>query len=165
MHVIQHPDWVNSIAFSPDGSCLASGSDSIVRIWNTATGELEDELEGHTSYVKSVAFSHNGQFIVSGSWDKTVWIWNTATSETTYMLMGHTNQVRSVAMSRDDKFVVSGSALQEAPALTGSTLDTCSFSTKTASPECRRTEKECLEAMTVWDSCYVKGLLYLYLLE
>ena len=109
LHVIQHPDWVNSIAFSPDGSRLASGSDRIVQIWNTATGEWEDELEGHTHHVESVAFSHNGQFLVSGSWDKTVRIWNTATCETAYMLTGHTNQVRSVAISRNDKFVVSGS--------------------------------------------------------
>ena len=107
LHVIQHPDRVNSIAFSPDGSRLASGSDKIVRIWNTATGELEDELEGHTNAELSVAFSHNGQFIVSGSWDKTVRIWNMATCETTYMLMGHTDQVRSVAISRNEEFVVS----------------------------------------------------------
>ena len=110
LHVIQHPNWVNSVAFSPDGSRLASGSDKIVRIWNTATGELEDELEGHTDLVKSVAFSHNGQLIVSGSWDKTVRIWNTATCETTYMLTGHTNKVMSVAISRNEEFVVSGSS-------------------------------------------------------
>ena len=100
LHVIQHSCWVNSISFSPDGSRLASGSDRIVQIWNTATGELEDELEGHTHLVESVAFSHSGQFIVSGSWDETVRIWNTATCETTYVLTGHTDHVRSVAISR-----------------------------------------------------------------
>ena len=107
MHVIQHSCWVNSISFSPDGSRLASGSDRIVQIWNMATGELEDELEGHTHLVESVAFSHNGQFIVSGSWDETVRIWNTATCETTYVLTGHTDHVRSVAISRNEEFVVS----------------------------------------------------------
>ena len=84
LHVIQHPSTVNSVAFSPDGSRLASGSHEIVRIWNTATGELEDELEGHENWVQSVAFSHNGHFIVSGSQDKTVWIWNRAICETRY---------------------------------------------------------------------------------
>ena len=109
LHVISHPASVHSVAFSPDGGRLASGSDEIVRIWNTATGELEDELEGHTQRVRSVAFSHDGHFIVSGSGDKTARIWNTATCETRFMLMGHTGEVMSVAISRNDKFVVSGS--------------------------------------------------------
>ena len=99
---------VTSVAFSPDSSRLASGSFEIVRIWNTATGELEDELEGHTGVVESVAFSHNGRFIVTGS-DETVRIWDTATCETTYMLTGHEETVTSVAISRNDKFVLSGS--------------------------------------------------------
>ena len=109
LHVIQHPSYVKSVAFSPDSGHLASGSDKIVRIWNTATGELEDELEGHTQLVWSVTFSHNGQFLVSGSKDMSVRIWNMATCNTRYMLMGHTSDVMSVAISRDDKFVVSGS--------------------------------------------------------
>ena len=110
LHVIQHASKVKSVAFSPDGGRLASGSGEIVRIWNTATGELEDELEGHTDDVESLAFSHNGHFIVSGSRDKTVRIWNTATCETRYMLIGHTSEVTSVAISRNDQFVVSGSS-------------------------------------------------------
>ena len=109
MHVIRHPSFVHSVAFSPDGGHLVSASDKIVRIWNTATGELEDDLEGHTNIVWSVAFSHNGCFIVSGSGDGTVRIWNTATWKTTYVLMGHRSGVRSVAISRNDWFVVSGS--------------------------------------------------------
>ena len=109
VHVIRHASIVNSVAFSPDGSRLASGSDCVVRIWNMATGELEDELEGHTNTVESVAFSHNGHFVMSGSWDKTVRIWNTAISQSTYMLTGHVAAVKSVAISRNDKFMVSGS--------------------------------------------------------
>ena len=109
LHVIRHASWVYSVAFSPDGGRLASGSDEIVRIWNTATGELEDELEGHAGWVRSVAFSHNGCFIVSGSDDTSVRIWNATTCETRYMLTGHTHAVTSVAISRNDKFMVSGS--------------------------------------------------------
>ena len=109
VYVLKHVSRVHSVAFSPNGSRLVSGSDRIVRIWNMTTGELEDELEGHTNNVRSVAFSHNGCFIVSGSSDKTVRIWNTATCETTYMLTGHEAAVVSVAISRNDEFAVSGS--------------------------------------------------------
>ena len=109
VHVIVQGARTHSVAFSPNGTRLVSGSDKIVNIWNTTTGQLDDLLEGHTNLVRSVAFSHNGRFIVSGASDKTVRIWNTATGETTYMLTGHEDAVMSVAISRDDKFVVSGS--------------------------------------------------------
>ena len=109
LHVMRHTSEVYSVAFSPDGGRLASGSDKIVRVWNTATGELEDKLEGHTDTVLSVAFSHNGRFIVSGSGDETVRIWNIATCDTRYTLTGHTSDVTSIAISRNNKFVVSGS--------------------------------------------------------
>ena len=109
LHVMRHRSPVHSVAFSPDGGRLTSGSDEMVRIWNTATGELEDELYGHTKRVWSVTFSHNGHLIVSGSEDATVRIWNVATCETRYTLRGHTSDVTSVAISRNDEFVVSGS--------------------------------------------------------
>ena len=110
LHLIPHAREVKSVAFSPDTSRLVSGSlDEIVRIWNTATGELESQLEGHTDGVLSVAFSHNGRFIASGSVDTTVRLWNTTTCDTAHVLTGHKGAITSVAISKDDKFVVSGS--------------------------------------------------------
>ncbi|THU82209.1 hypothetical protein K435DRAFT_627280, partial [Dendrothele bispora CBS 962.96] len=50
-----------------------------VGIWNTATGQEEAKLEGHTDWVMSVAFSPDGSQLASRSSDNTVWIWNTAT--------------------------------------------------------------------------------------
>jgi len=77
-----HTSWVNSVAFSPDGQLLASGSgDETVRLWNPATGEQLQKLEGHTDSVKSVAFSPDGQLLASGSGDETVRLWNPATGE------------------------------------------------------------------------------------
>ena len=109
LHVMRHTSEMYSVAFSPDGGRLASGSDKIVRVWNTATGELEDKLEGHTDTVLSVAFSHNGRFIVSGSGDETVRIWNIAICDTRYTLTGHTSDVTSIAISRNNKFIRYGS--------------------------------------------------------
>ncbi|KIJ43766.1 hypothetical protein M422DRAFT_110748, partial [Sphaerobolus stellatus SS14] len=73
---------VDCIAFSPDGSFIASGShDGTVRIWNVATGETLKELKGHERWVRSVAFTPDGSFIASGSHDRTVRIWNVAMGE------------------------------------------------------------------------------------
>jgi len=67
---------VLSVAFSPDGQTLASGSDdTTVRLWQVSDGTLLRTLEGHTDTVLSVAFSPDGQTLASGSWDRTVRLW------------------------------------------------------------------------------------------
>jgi len=67
--------YVNSIAISPDGQILASGSDdSTIKLWNLRTGVLST-LSGHSSNVNSVVFDATGKILVSGSEDKTIKIW------------------------------------------------------------------------------------------
>ncbi|KAG8849678.1 hypothetical protein FRB91_009688 [Serendipita sp. 411] len=77
-----HGDGVWSLAFSPDGSKLVSGSgDNTIRIWNLQTRSHMITLKGHTHTVLSVAFSPDNQKVVSGSHDKTVRVWNVETGE------------------------------------------------------------------------------------
>ena len=77
-----HTSWVTAVAFSPDGSLLASASnDKTVRLWNPQTGQEVQVLEGHTSWVTAVAFSHDGLLLASASYDATVRLWNPQTGQ------------------------------------------------------------------------------------
>jgi WD40 repeat protein len=105
-----HSDWVNSVAISPDGRTLASGShDKTIKIWNLATGEQIRTLSGHSYSVYSVAISPDGRTLASGSRDKTIKIWNLATGEQIRTLSGHSDWVNSVAISPDGRTLASGS--------------------------------------------------------
>jgi WD40 repeat protein len=57
-----HLDWVRSVAFSPDGRTLASGSfDTTIKLWDVTTRREIATLKGHSWSVKSVAFSPDGK--------------------------------------------------------------------------------------------------------
>ncbi|MBC6473611.1 MAG: hypothetical protein GDA48_12975 [Hormoscilla sp. GM102CHS1] len=104
-----HFNTVYSVAISPDGQLLASGSyDKTIKIWNLGSGRLLRTLTGHSDWVKSVAISPDGQLLASGSWDDTIKIWNLGSGRLLRTLTGHSDWVRSVAFSPDGQTIVSG---------------------------------------------------------
>jgi hypothetical protein len=75
--IIEDPSVANSVAFSPDGARLVSGSwDKTLRLWDAKTGQpIGEPWRGHEDEVRSVAFSPDGTRLVSGSFDKTLRLW------------------------------------------------------------------------------------------
>eukprot|EP01137_Pigoraptor_chileana_P025186 Opistho-2@94276 len=89
-----HSGEVLSVAYSPDGQTVATGSgDCTARVWDAATGQCKLTLSGHSDAVASVAFSPDGRTIATGSDDKTARVWDAATGQCKLTLMG--TQVRS----------------------------------------------------------------------
>lgn len=114
------PLWSNpvrngagTLAFSPDGSRLASTEKEIVKMWDVASGRELATLKGHSVdvflEVKSVAFSPDGSRLASGSGDKTVKIWDVASGKELATFMGHSGGVECVAFSPDGNSLASGS--------------------------------------------------------
>ncbi|KAG5731782.1 hypothetical protein E4T56_gene1561 [Termitomyces sp. T112] len=107
---IEQKAEVMSVAFSPDGTHIVSGSwDKTICVWDSSTRAKVLQLTGHTSGVYSVAFSPDGTHIVSGSWDKTICVWDSSNGAELLQLTGHTSPVYCVAFSPDGTHIVSGS--------------------------------------------------------
>ena len=106
-----HLGPIRGLAFSPDGSRLASASqDHTLRLWNMETGGAVASLTGHLDYVLSLAWSPDGKRLVSGAWDRTARVWSVESGKTEAVLTGHARDVLSVAWSRDGRTIATGAA-------------------------------------------------------
>ena len=104
-----HAGPVTQIAFSPDGSKIASGyQDSTVRVWSSHTGQLLTAFRAHKSGVTDVAFSPDGARLVT-SGDTILTIWDIASSQPLAILRGHTQRVTGVAFSPKGARLLTGS--------------------------------------------------------
>lgn len=100
---------VHSVAFSPDGTTIASGGEKQpIQLWRVSNGERKLTLTGHSDTVNAVAFSPDERTLASGSADRTIKIWDLSTGEPLQTL-GHSDTVYTVAFSRDGRTLVSGS--------------------------------------------------------
>jgi len=104
-----HTDIVGSVAFSPDGAQVVTGSrDTTAGLWDAATGDEIRWFEGHTSSVTSVAFSPDGTQVLTGSVDNTARLWDAATGDEIRSFEGHMDSVSSVAFSPNGTQLLTG---------------------------------------------------------
>ncbi|CAE6447040.1 unnamed protein product [Rhizoctonia solani] len=117
-----HIASVTTVAFSPSGTNLASGSkDRTIRIWDAYSGTLPAPIfAGHTSGITCIAYSPEGGQVISGSRDCTIRMWNAVSGLCVWVSCevrglsstisnDHTLRIQSVAFSPDGTLVASGS--------------------------------------------------------
>jgi len=111
-----HNGWVTQIATNnsfPD-TILSSSRDKTMIVWKLTRedsnyGVPHKRLRGHGHFITDVALSQDGQYALSGSWDKTLRLWDLNVGKWTRRFEGHTKDVLSVAFSGDNRQIISGS--------------------------------------------------------
>jgi len=104
---LKHDGTVYSVAFSPDGTLLATASYPTARVWDMPSGRLLTTLK-HDDPVSSVAFSPDGTLLATGSQDYTARVWDMPSGKLLTKLK-HDSSVYSVVFSPDGKLLATGS--------------------------------------------------------
>ncbi|MBI3409423.1 MAG: hypothetical protein HY040_13865 [Planctomycetes bacterium] len=108
---LRHGHEVHAVAYSPDGTKLATTSrDRTVKVWDLGNGHESLTYSGHDDQVRAVAFSPDGKSIASGGGDRDIKIWDAATGKDLQTFKGQGAYVTGLVFSKDGKYLVSSQA-------------------------------------------------------
>jgi len=107
----QHTDAVVSVAYSPNGHSIATGSkDQTVKIWDVETGLDTMTLTGHQGTVYSVAFSPDARYLLTssdeGNMGKPVILWDARSGQELAVIHGHEARINATAFSPDGQYIL-----------------------------------------------------------
>lgn len=116
IRVLSSPVPVTSVAWSPDGRYIATGtsgpvtptSQDTTQVWEAVSGRLLVAFK-HSNFTNSVAWSPDSRKLASGSADGTISIWDITTQQLLILFSGHSTIVSTLAWSPDGKYLASGS--------------------------------------------------------
>ena len=106
--IVGHQDYVEKVAFNPDGALLASsGKDHVIKLWTVANGMELHTLSGHSDDVTSIAFSPDGKLLASAGLDDAIKLWQVADGRELRTFEGD-SAVHGIAFSPDGDWLASG---------------------------------------------------------
>ncbi|MBI1785063.1 hypothetical protein HYR69_07950 [Candidatus Sumerlaeota bacterium] len=107
--ITKHTDWVQAVAFSPDGWFLATGDRAGgLYVWQAETGRDVHTLRGHTGAVNTVDFRHDSQALASAGADGQIYLWEMNEGKNVKKWGAHGPGVLSIKFARDGRLVSSG---------------------------------------------------------
>ena len=115
-----HFEGAQDVAFSPDGTRLATASTLSALVWDAVTGRWIASFGGHADTVTSVAFSPDGTLVVSVAVDETARVCEADTGRETVVLAEHRGTDTAAAFVPDGTLIV-----------TGASNGTCGYGTRT----------------------------------
>ncbi|MEG3973006.1 hypothetical protein QT970_00080 [Microcoleus sp. herbarium8] len=106
-HTMELPTTASAVAISPDGLVCAAGlHNGTIKLWQWKTF-TERTIPAHSNITKSLAFSSDGQTLVSGSRDKSIKFWNVQTGKLEGAISENLGEVSQIALSTDNRILVS----------------------------------------------------------
>ncbi|NHB67917.1 nSTAND1 domain-containing NTPase [Perlabentimonas gracilis] len=140
--MIPDSNW-GEVGYSEQRKILAAGFGNFqgaIYLWSIETGELLDVLRGHSAKITGLAFSSDGRYMASSSYDGSVRLWHLDDLNTLPIVFDdHETWVTSVTFTPDGKFIVSGDkngSIKLLPVDISTIIsDYCQFITRTLTPE------------------------------